>query len=159
MIRPAILICLFILLAAAPAGPGQTAVERGADLCLLAATDAPHRTGVPPAALESVLMARAAKTAIGTATGAPWPSTVRSGADWHAAAHPELACHLAETQIAAGRDDLHLGCFQINWRHHGAAFGTVERMLDPALNAGYAAAYLVARQGPGGDWPVAGAAP
>ena len=55
-----------------------------------------------------------------------------------------------------GARSFDVGCFQINYKWHGAAFRSIDDMFDPVLNALYAAEFLLELYGEFGDW--AGAA-
>lgn len=60
-------------------------------------------------------------------------------------------------QIGQGAGNLDIGCFQLNYRWHGAAFASLADMFDPDRNATYAADYLAShyqRTGIGSPPPV-----
>ncbi|MCK0207894.1 lytic transglycosylase domain-containing protein [Starkeya koreensis] len=50
-----------------------------------------------------------------------------------------------------------LGCMQINYRWHGAKFGSVAQMFDPARNVDYAARFLSELKQRHGNWTLAAA--
>lgn len=54
-----------------------------------------------------------------------------------------------------GRILIDLGCMQINHHYHGAAFATVEAMLDPKQNVRYAAHFLKTLRQREGSWAMA----
>jgi soluble lytic murein transglycosylase-like protein len=48
-----------------------------------------------------------------------------------------------------------VGCFQLNYRWHGAAFDTLDQMLSPDDNADYAAQFLRQLYRESGSWRAA----
>ena len=54
--------------------------------------------------------------------------------------------------IAAGVDNVDIGCMQVNWHWHGDAFASPAAALSPALNARYAALLLRAYRAQSGTW-------
>ncbi len=58
---------------------------------------------------------------------------------------------------AQGKRLIDLGCMQINHHYHGARFGSVEEMLDPARNVDYAARLLKRLRRREGSWTMAAA--
>ncbi len=56
---------------------------------------------------------------------------------------------------ASGATQIDLGCMQINHRYHGAAFRSVEEMLDPRKNVDYAARFLVKLHARHESWSMA----
>jgi hypothetical protein len=60
--------------------------------------------------------------------------------------------------LDTGTTNIDLGCFQLNYRWHGEAFGSIDEMLDPQANALYAARFLGRKYAETGDWALAAAA-
>ena len=65
---------------------------------------------------------------------------------------------LVRQALAAGRTSFDVGCFQINYRWHGARFASLEEMLEPAANARYAARFLSDLHEETGTWTAAAGA-
>ena len=63
----------------------------------------------------------------------------------------------AQAMLDEGRTNLDIGCFQLNIHWHSKAFTSLEDMIDPVRNAGYAAEYLVQHYAQTGDWALAAA--
>lgn len=59
------------------------------------------------------------------------------------------------TARKAGTTLIDVGCLQINYRFHGAKFGSVEAMFDPARNVDYAARFLRELRTREGSWTLA----
>lgn len=153
-------LCLPFLLIATPSGPGQTAAGAGDRLCEIATAEAAAIARVPLPILRAILVAQS-----GAAPGdgaqdlpEPWPWVVVAGPERHVFDDAADARAFALDRLRAGQDDIALGCFQIVWRWHGPAFGSIERMLDPGLNARYAADMLQSHYRRTGDWRQAAGA-
>ena len=133
-----------------------SAAARGSDdpsaLCLAAARAAAEQTGVPYQTLLAISVVETGRDL------QPWPWTVNLGGDGHWLATADEASALISEQLNAGATNIDIGCFQLNYRWHAAAFRSVEDMLDPARNALYAAGYLARHYARTGDWGLAAAA-
>jgi hypothetical protein len=121
-------------------------------LCLRAASDAAAATGVPYDVLLAIALVETGRDA------RPWPWTVNAGGDgrWFDSAD-EAEAHVAEL-LDQGVTNVDLGCFQLNHRWHSGGFASVADMLDPDMNAAYAARFLARLYGESGDWATAAAA-
>ncbi|MDK2773614.1 transglycosylase SLT domain-containing protein [Tabrizicola sp.] len=130
------------------------ALSRGdpPSLCRDAAADASAGTGVPFDVLLSVATVETGRN------GQPWPWTVNFGGEgkWFGSAAEAAAS--VDKALNGGATNIDLGCFQLNYRWHGAAFGSVDDMLDPKQNAAYAAEFLAQQYAKTGDWALAAAA-
>lgn len=134
---------------------GQAALAQ-AHLCDAAAERAAGETGVPLSVLRSLTRVETGRGQ--GATFMPWPWTLNMGGDgsWHDSA--ALALAAARQAIEAGRRNIDIGCFQINYHWHGAAFSDPALMLDPLENARYAARFLRDLHAELGDWTAAAGA-
>ena len=88
----------------------------------------------------------------------PWPWALNRGGEgmWFPTQKEALAV-LADA-VAQGTGNIDVGCFQLNYRWHGAAFGSLEQMMDPGANALYAARLLARHAAGRGDWIAAAGA-
>lgn len=127
-----------------------------ADLCLLAAQDAQRLSGVPLDVLLAITLTETGRGPPGEAR--PWPWTVNDGAEGRWFPTREEAVAYAQSLLDAGRTSFDVGCFQLNWRWHGANFASLDQMFDPLGNASYAAGYLASQRPEGADWSVAAGA-
>ena len=146
-----------ILLGLALAGSALTpaaGVSRGdtAALCRDAAAEASAETGVPFDVLLAVATVETGRN------DQPWPWTVNFGGEgqWFDSAAEAAAS--VDQALRDGATNIDLGCFQLNYRWHAQAFGSVDDMLDPERNATYAAEYLSRHYEKTGDWALAAAA-
>lgn len=154
--------CLALLIALAPApgpvaaGPARVqpvAADPAESLCAAAADLAAAATGVPRGVLQAVMLAESGRRGAASASGWPW-AVNQAGAGTY---HPDRRSALAAVNaaLAAGARNIDLGCFQLNWRWHGAAFDGPEAMLDPVRNAAHAARFLRDLHAEFGDWHAA----
>jgi len=123
------------------------------DLCHLAATRASQQTGVPLPVLMAIAL-----TESGRKTGdrfAPWPWTMNIAGEGRFFDGRAAALAHARATLSGGETSFDMGCFQVNYRWHGAAFPSLEAMLDPDRNALYAARFLSDLHGESGDWAIA----
>ncbi|MES2916403.1 MAG: transglycosylase SLT domain-containing protein [Pseudomonadota bacterium] len=139
------------------AGPFLTPAQgfsRGdpAALCRDAAAEASTETGVPFDVLLAVSTVETGRN------DQPWPWTVNFGGEgrWFDSAAEAAAS--VDQALRDGATNIDLGCFQLNYRWHANAFGSIEDMLDPERNATYAAEFLSRQYAKTGDWALAAAA-
>lgn len=139
-------ICLSVWMFLAMAAMARAAPE----LCEHAARQAAAETGVPLDMLLAVALAETGRARGGQMR--PWPWAANTGGPGHWFETMEAADLFARAQIGAGRRNIDLGCFQINWHWHGAQFESPRALLDPLTNARYAAGYLHRLRGEFGSW-------
>ncbi len=129
-----------------------TAASAKADPCSSAIERASRQTGVPApllhaiADLESGMQLRDRRVS--------WPWAVNDGRPLMFRNRETALAHV-ETLLAAGRENVDIGCMQINWRWHGGAFGSPAALIEPTVNVLYAARYLAALRGELGSWAAA----
>jgi len=143
-------LCAALLPGTAPPAQAQS------HLCDAAAVVAARETGVPLAVLLSLTRVETGRSREGGIEPWPWTLNIGGAGSWHDSAAAALAA--AEAAIVAGRRNVDLGCFQINYHWHGAAFADLAGMLDPIANARHAAGFLTDLQGELGDWTLAAGA-
>ncbi len=120
-----------------------------AETCDIAAEQAAQESGVPLAILSAITRAETRN-----GSGAPWPWTINHAGTGEWFDTPDQALARIDALVAVG-ESLDIGCFQINTRWHGNAFGSPADMLDPLTNARYAARYLLELYGESADWKAA----
>jgi soluble lytic murein transglycosylase-like protein len=135
-----------IAIAAFSAGPSR-GEERLA--CEREMTRAAAANGVPLNVLYSVGL---------TETGrkgelSPYDMNI-DGKDVHPASLAEAMATFAKAR-AQGAKLIDIGCMQINHRWHGADFGSLSEMFDPARNVEYAARFLKTLRVEEGNWTLA----
>jgi hypothetical protein len=147
-----IVLTIALCLGALPA----TALSDHAALCDAAAREAADATGVPEDVLLALTRTETGRSAGGTLR--PWPWAINQAGDgmWFAT-EDEMLDHIGGL-IDAGITNFDVGCFQLNYRWHGAAFASMADMSDPGQNARYAARYIADKFAIAGDWGQAAAA-
>jgi Transglycosylase SLT domain len=131
--------------------PGDASRD-ASGLCADAAHRAAKATGVPYDVLVAISLVETGRNA------RPWPWTVNLGGDGRWLDSLEAAEAVVAEALDQGLTNIDLGCFQLNYRWHASAFGSVAEMLDPDANALYAAEYLAQHHAESGDWATAAAA-
>lgn len=126
------------------------------DLCRAASASAADDTGVPADVLLAISLTETGRD-MGNGL-APWPWAINAGGEGHWFPDRATAVRFAEELQAAGRTNFDVGCFQLNLRWHGGAFGSIDAMFDPEANARYAARFLADLAREGGGWSVAAGA-
>lgn len=127
-----------------------------ADLCDQAAERAARASGIPPEILLALTRTETGRD--GPRGIDPWPWAVNHAGQGHWFDTAALAEAYVAEQIGQGAGNLDIGCFQLNYRWHGAAFASLADMFDPDRNATYAADYLASHYQRTGDWITAAGA-
>jgi len=142
----------FLLVLALLQGLPARSTAAPAMLCDAAAQYAASKTGVPLSILRAVTLAETGRTSGADRQFAAWPWAIQSGnrGDWFSDADAALS-HV-KGLMAQGISNLDIGCFQLNLRWHGEAFGSLQDMISPQQNALYAAQFLQALYAETGDW-------
>lgn len=141
-----------ILVAADPWG----AHAAGNMICDAAAMRASRESAVPLSVLKAVTRAETGRLRGGRLS--PWPWTVNMEGKGRWFGNRNEAQDYVRRNFERGARSFDVGCFQINYRWHGAAFETIEDMFDPLANARYAAAFLARLKADLGDWSKAAGA-
>lgn len=150
----ALLACLMAFCKADQALAERPAAERAAErACDAAALGAARATGVPLEVLQTIARIESGRGRGGRLTPWPWTVNMEGTGKWFESASETLA--YLERHLARGARSFDVGCFQINYRWHGHAFGALAQMLDPQSNALYAARFLAELHAELGSWPRA----
>jgi hypothetical protein len=133
-------------------GAGEAAAQSA--LCADAINRAARASRVPAALLRALAPTESGLPgARGHGPAYPWPWTLNTNGRGSFHFRSRVA---AEKQlnalVAAGIDNIDIGCMQLNWHWHGAAFASPAAALNPALNTGYAAALLRDYKPKTGSW-------
>jgi len=133
-------------------GTGEAAAASA--LCADAINRAARASGVPAALLLALAPTESGlPRAHGRGPSYPWPWTLNTNGSgsFHFRTRTAAEKHLSSL-VAAGIDNIDIGCMQVNWRWHVAAFASPAAALNPALNADYAAALLKDYKLKTGSW-------
>lgn len=122
--------------------------------CLQAAELAAAQTGVPREVLLAVMLTETGRAGA-EGTLSPWAWALNDGGESLWFDTREEALSYLEGALSDSRTSIDVGCFQLNYRWHGAAFASLDAMLDPVENALYAASFLDGHFRTMGDWRAA----
>ena len=148
---------LFLVAVALDPLAGDARIAAAAErMCDVAAQRAADRTGVPVSVLLAITRVETGRTRDGVLQPWPWTVNMEGTGRWFASADAALA--YAERHHARGARSFDIGCFQINYRWHGAAFESIAQMFDPGRSALYAARFLARLHAETGDWHAAAGA-
>lgn len=126
------------------------------EVCDRAARRAALAEGVPPDVLLAITRTETGRTRDGALQ--PWPWTVNMEGEGRWFDTPEAAQRYVFERFKSGARSFDVGCFQINYKWHGAAFRSIEDMFDPEISGLYAAALLMRLYSETGDWSQAAGA-
>jgi Transglycosylase SLT domain len=82
----------------------------------------------------------------------PWPWTINAEGVGHIFETKAEAIAAVQMLQTKGLRSVDVGCMQVNLMHHPTAFATLDQAFDPAINAGYAASFLIQLHAMTGDW-------
>ena len=119
-------------------------------ICERAALVASQRTGVPLEVLRAITLTETGRRRGGRFSPWPWTVNMEGKGIWFESRAKALA--YVKAQFARGARSFDVGCFQINYKWHGKAFGSIEEMFDPLLNAEYAGRHLRELYREKGNW-------
>lgn len=144
-------VCAWLALAicASPA----TANDGSDDVCARWAAVAAAEFGVPERLMRAITQVETARGARGA-----WPWAVNADGQGHWFGTPQEAITFVSRALADGVEQVDVGCFQLNLKWHGAAFASLDQMIEPAQNARYAARFLTHLHAEFGSWTQAAAA-
>lgn len=123
------------------------------NLCRDAAVSAADRYGIPRAVMLAIATVETRTRREGR-TG-PWPWTVNVAGQGAWFDSRAAALIHAEEALARGETSVDIGCFQIDYRWHGANFPSLDAMFEPAIAGDYAARFLGSLHTETGDWITA----
>ena len=146
---PTLLVLLFLLLPALPAGAQQGSP------CRAAIEAAERERGIPPRLLTAIALVESGRRDPETGAFHPWPWTVN--AEGVGSFHPTKEAAIAQVRAlqARGVRSIDVGCMQVNLRHHPKAFANLDDAFDPAVNARYAGQFLASLYKQTGNWNLA----
>jgi len=139
-----------VWIARSPHAQAQAADELAS--CEQAAAAAEAAYGLPPGILAAIGRVESGRRDPATGQLRSWPWTLNvNGAGSFLPDRASAVATVAELQ-ARGSSSIDVGCFQINLAHHPHAFANLYDAFIPAVNADYAARFLLDLQRRTGDW-------
>ncbi len=145
-----------ILIALLSCLPAVTPADARPESCDHALSLAAAASGDPAAVLRATALVEPGRSVGGRRQPWPWAINHAGEGRWFET-RAEARAH-AESVLAQGAGNFDVGCFQLNYRWHGAAFPDLDAMLDPVRNARYAADFLTRLYHETGDWTLAAGA-
>lgn len=156
MVRWLLLVSICCLVAgSARASPLSPTPIAPGEQCRSAIAAAERGHGIPPQLLAAIGRVESGRRDPGNGTWAPWPWTINAegqGAFFDTKAE---AIQAVQALQARGVRSIDVGCMQVNLMHHPAAFPNLDLAFEPAVNADYAARFLVELHEQTGDWAKA----
>jgi hypothetical protein len=154
---PLATLILCLLTVGAQAIPSISAMQSPGEQCRAAIVAAERGHGVPPQLLAAIGHVESGRRDPSTGIRGAWPWTIN--AEGRGAWFETKAEAIAAVQglQANGVRSIDIGCMQVNLKHHPTAFLNLEQAFEPAVNADYAAQFLVRLYGQTGDWTKAAA--
>lgn len=150
-----LLICLTSGLGMMPSWAAAARMDEKqiARLCDNAAQAASRETGVPLEILLAITRTETGRVRDGATQPWPWAVNMEGRGVWFDT-KAEALMYVFDF-FKTGARSFDIGCFQINYRWHGARFDSIEEMFDPFENAFYAATFLSKLHQETGDWDQA----
>jgi hypothetical protein len=116
----------------------------------IAAAERGHR--VPPQLLAAIGRVESGRRDPGTGVWGAWPWTINAEGQGSYFESKAEAIQAVQTLQARGVRSIDVGCMQVNLMHHPTAFPNLDMAFEPAVNADYAARFLVELHDQTGDW-------
>jgi soluble lytic murein transglycosylase-like protein len=126
--------------------------------CDAAGRSAEHRFGLPPGLLHAIGVAESGRWDAVQGRTVPWPWAVDLAGQGRLFDTEADALRAVGEELAAGRRNVDVGCFQINLQYHPLAFTDLAQAFDAGANADYAARFLSDLHAQLGTWEAAVAA-
>lgn len=155
---PALGLMATVLAVVVSVGPcaGAGRASETAMLCDQAARVAAKARNVPYDVLQAISRAETGRTAAGRLDPWPWTVNMEGTGKWFNSEDEARAYVFRHFKRGARSFDV--GCFQVNYKWHGAAFRSIDDMFDPVMNADYAAKFLLDLYHEFGTWSAAAGA-
>lgn len=131
-------------LSLAPLSPGQQ--------CQAAIAAAEKGHAIPAQLLAAIGLVESGKRDPATGIRGAWPWTINAEGQGAYFATKAEAIAAVEAYRARGVRSIDVGCMQVNLMHHPSAFVNLDQAFEPAVNADYAARFLVRLREQTGDW-------
>lgn len=119
-------------------------------LCRTAAVNAADKHGIPREVMIAITLVET-RTKRGGHSG-PWPWTVNVAGKGRWFDSRAGALLHAQAALERGQNSFDVGCFQLNYRWHGAQFQSIDQMFEPGPSGDYAARFLKSLHAETGDW-------
>jgi len=123
--------------------------------CQAAISAAERGQKLPPQLLAAIGRVESGRRDPATGVLGAWPWTINAEGEGAFFATKAEAIAAVEAYRARGVRSIDVGCMQVNLMHHPSAFISLDQAFEPAINADYAARFLVRLHDQTGDWTKA----
>ncbi|WP_375318590.1 lytic transglycosylase domain-containing protein [Candidatus Tisiphia endosymbiont of Oplodontha viridula] len=107
---------------------------------------------IPPDTLHSIALKESGKKHTGYNIRVVWPWTVNVEGKGYYFNTKKEAIFFVKKQIIYGKENIDVGCMQINLKHHFNAFNSLNQAFDPEQNVAYGAKFLKEKYNQLGSW-------
>jgi len=135
--------------------PTLLGVQSPGEQCRAAISAAERGHAIPPQLMAAIGRVESGKLDPGTGARGAWPWTINAEGEGYYFNSKAEAIQAVQTLRARGVRSIDVGCMQVNLMHHPTAFANLELAFEPAVNADYAARFLVQLYAQTGDWTKA----
>jgi hypothetical protein len=125
------------------------------EMCRTAIAAAERGHGVPAQLLASIGRVESGRRDPVTGAWGAWPWTINAEGQGSYFDTKAEAISAVQALQASGVRSIDVGCMQVNLMHHPNAFPTLDMAFEPAVNADYAARFLIELHDQTGDWTSA----
>jgi hypothetical protein len=146
---------LFLMIGSAGALPLSLTASSPGEQCRIAIATAERGHGVPPQLLASIGRVESGRRDPGSGTWGAWPWTINAEGQGSYFDTKAEAIQAVQALQARGVRSIDVGCMQVNLMHHPNAFPNLDMAFEPAVNADYAARFLIELHDQTGDWAKA----
>lgn len=115
---------------------------RGAKMCTAYIPSFEREYGIPSHLLSAISSTESGRYHDKLKILLPWPWTINvEGKGYYFDSKAEAVAAVKKYQ-REGKRSIDVGCMQVNLIHHGHAFASIEKAMDPRYNVEYAASFL-----------------
>lgn len=152
--RPVKSIFALLMLLAAPAWAETASPFADCETAIAAAEKTPR---LPDKLMPAISRVESGRLDPVTRRVRPWPWTINVEGTGFFFDTKDQAVAAVRALQARGVRSIDVGCMQVNLMHHPTAFASLDDAFEPAVNARYAARFLMALYRQTGDWSLAAA--
>lgn len=145
-------LALWLSTGIAHALPGVQTSETPAAQCTAAIAAAERGHAIPPQLMAAIGRVESGRRDPDTGATGAWPWTINAEGEGSYFDSKTDAIKAVQGLQARGVHSIDVGCMQINLVQHPAAFPNLDMAFEPAVNADYAARFLVHLHDQTGDW-------
>lgn len=123
--------------------------------CLVTAAFVEQREKLPRGLLYAIALTESGRWNAQTGESHAWPWTIRAKDDAFVAQSKSDAIQIVRDLRAEGRENIDVGCMQVNLKYHPTAFANLQDAFEPISNVTYAARFLKSLREQSRSWQQA----